>query len=125
MMAGRKVIQPEGQKGKRERCIARLFHIVDGTYVVLLFAGILISGIFQHDATIVGWTLIALGGFSALAAVFHLCMSAKGYHAPLRVPDLPQSKSKARFEDNVATAVLIFFAVLFLILGVLKLTILQ
>ena len=124
-MGGRKVIQPEDQKGKKQKSVARLFYIVDGTYVVLLFAGILIGGIFQHDPTIVGWALIALGGISALASVFHACMSAKGYHAPLRVPDLPQSKSRTRFEDNVATAALIVFAVLFFILGVLKLTVLQ
>lgn len=90
-------------------------------YTGVLIAGLIIGGCYQHNDYIVGMTLIALGVLTIPVAIFCVCMNAKGLYPPLRFPDLPKNKRRIQFESNVETAVIIFAAVIFLVLGIIKL----
>lgn len=120
-MSKHKMIQPEDQKQKRDKRTDRIYTVVFSIYTGVLIAGLIIGGCYQHNDYIVGMTLIALGVLTIPVAIFCVCMNAKGLYSPLRFPDLPQNKRRIQFESNVETAVIIFAAVIFLVLGIIKL----
>lgn len=120
-MAKHRMVKPKESKQKRDSRITRIYTLVFGIYTAVLISGLIIGGCFQHDGFLVGITLIALGILTVPVSIFCICMNAKGLHSPLRFPDLPQNKPRIQFESNVEIAVIIFAAVIFLVLGIIKL----
>ncbi len=78
-MARRKKIKPIDHKyllNKKRDNIRKSF---DYCYLILIFACILICGLNQNNALIVGWGLILMGIVSLPAAVFHIYIIIKGW----------------------------------------------
>jgi hypothetical protein len=117
-MARYKAITSKNRNRTTAQKRRRICALVDGIYVLLLIAGILIGGINQFNLIVVGCDLIVMGLISVPAAIFHIYITKNGWsRSALYTNNEPEVK--------IATAIEIIFltgcSVVLPILGVLRL----
>ena len=78
-MARYKAITSKNRNRTTAQKRRRICTLVDGIYVLLLMAGILIGGINQFNLIIVGCDLIVMGLVSVPVTVFHIYITKNGW----------------------------------------------
>ena len=78
-MARHKKLKPIDHKYLLNKKREKIRKAVDYTYLILIFSFILICGLNQSNAFIVGWGLIVMGIISIPVAIFHVYTIVMGW----------------------------------------------